>query len=115
VERMGVDNWVKRCMSVIVEGRASRKTWPLNVKVYEVVFRYNLNLCEVREIQLVYILVTPKGAGEDRLHVGPPMTINDSQLLPYPPKEEWWAGVMTKSQIPTIHRVHDSVNQGLQQ
>jgi len=40
---------------------------------------------------------------------------SDPQLFPYPLKEEWWAMGMAESQIPTVHQVHDNLNQGLQQ
>jgi len=38
---------------------------------------------------------------------------NDPQIIPHPPKKGWWAVTMAKNQIPTVHRVHDNVNQGL--
>jgi len=57
------------------------------------------------------------GAGEDHIHVVTLTTIktaNDPQLLPYPPKEEWWAMSMAKSQISVVHPVHIVMSQGLQ-
>jgi len=52
-------------------------------------------------------------AGEDRLHEMAPTATkaaNDPQLFSYPPKEEWWAVAMLKSQILTVHLVHDRSN-----
>jgi len=38
---------------------------------------------------------------------------NDPQLLPYPLKEGWWAMAMIKSQLPTVHRVHNKREPGI--